>query len=404
MRSSSGESDLVATLGHARVPGAHRAAPSPGPAGPRRRSAASSTAVAGAPAGRARHQALTTSRRVTGRCRSPRAPATAAPVPPSPSAANGDGARRGAAVEDGLQPPRPETDGPGAPAPLRRQVVGPCEKVPLGAGGEGRHRHGPAAAQPALGQVGGDVGRPPGELPARLGGDPGDVGPPPVGAVPGHPQPAGELVAQVAVVEGVGGRGVGVDAPAVQGAPAALGPPAQIGHHDVGVEMGIERPCSPGGRNRRRPPRRLGWARARGRPGPPAHGQRVTLDIDRRPPRRRRRAPAATASVTSGSPSPWSRLTDFGAEKVRSNPATVTRPRAVPSTSPVAGSSPARTASRSAATTTPERPESRRPLAHPPSGGLDPRARPVGHLQVVGPTAGSDLRHRQHPDDHGGAT
>ncbi len=35
---------------------------------------------------------------------------------------------------------------------------------------------------------------------------------------------------------------MGVDAAAVEGAPASLGTPAQVGHDDVGVEMGIEGP------------------------------------------------------------------------------------------------------------------------------------------------------------------
>ena len=97
------------------------------------------------------------------------------------------------------------------------------------------------------GQLGADLRAPGGEGPHHRRVDPGQLVGAPCGGRPLDPQDLGQPVAEVGAVEGAGGPGVGTQAAAVERRPPPVGAVAEVGHHHVGVQVGVVGPAQPVG-------------------------------------------------------------------------------------------------------------------------------------------------------------
>ena len=173
----------------------------------------------------------------------------------APRGRSGHGSRVDTSRLDGSRPARPPGSGrPGRtrsrrpaastrPSATRRCRCGPCpggwRGRPLGSGpvrsGRRPVRPGtrpwpPTAARRAAAASGRHRPRHP--VPERR-------------HLPGGTEPVAELHAEAGVVDGPGRLGVGEHPPAVQGRPPAVHALGHVGHHQVGVEMGIEGPAGP---------------------------------------------------------------------------------------------------------------------------------------------------------------
>ena len=185
-----------------------------------------------------------------------------------PSPVEGVGQRVGVEAEDlGLVPP------PG-------DETGGADVVGLGGPGEvDGVLGGLGAGEPVLGEVGFDLGAAGGEGVDEWAGDAGDVGEAVLDRVPLDAEAAGELVAQLGVVEVPDGAAPLVERPAVEGGPAVvLGGVDEVGDHDVGVQVRVEvarRPVPEGGADE---PVALDGAVAAG--APPSLGDRL-VDLER---------------------------------------------------------------------------------------------------------------------------
>ena len=174
-----------------------------------------------------------------------------------------------------------------------------------------------------------------------------------------HSRPSDRLrrVAELGLVQEPGRAGVRVQVPAVQRPPHAVLAPGRVRDHDMRVELRVTGPARPMPKRRpdqpaaRRPARHRCDRAATATPPAPRS----------RPPHRPHASCAAmTAAAVSGSPSAQSTDTDFGADNVRSNAHTRPFPRR--RRTPVDGSAPDNTARKSSSSTSPARPNSRRPL------------------------------------------
>jgi hypothetical protein len=124
------------------------------------------------------------------------------------------------------------------------------------------------------------------------------------------------------LVDEASGAGMEVEQTAFGGRPAAVVAAHGVGHEDVGVELRVARPR----RRCRKPAATNPPAPIRRKPLAP---RRAMVAWRSRYPRASTTAPSwdrRTAFEMSGSESPHNTLTDFGAEKVRSNPVTRAAP------------------------------------------------------------------------------
>jgi hypothetical protein len=158
-----------------------------------------------------------------------------------------------------------------------------------------------------------DGGTPPGERLDQLPVDPVDVRDAVDHRLPRDPEPAGQLVSQLRLVEDPGGLGVREQLPRVERAPDAVVDGAgEVGDQHVGVQQRIVRPRGAMAERRRDEPvhlDRLGPARpAAGEPGRPLQipDRRIDRGVMRRD----------HLSAVSRSDSAHNSDTDFGARNV----------------------------------------------------------------------------------------
>ena len=160
----------------------------------------------------------------------------------------------------------------GPPAPLGPQGLdggGPVLGRPGGEEGD-RTRTAPGSPPEVLGDAGPTHGEqvPEGRVHAH------HVTHAPFGDFPARPQPVGQLPAQVGPVELAGRPHVAEQPPAVHRRPGPVHAPGHVGHHHVGMEVGVEGPAGaveerPGGHPRRRQQPHLAAGRTAHTDGPP---------------------------------------------------------------------------------------------------------------------------------------
>ena len=179
-------------------------------------------------------------------------------------------------IEDGREATRvePERCGSLGPAALYPGGV-QCGVFLVPSGGPG-HPTGPSRAERPLSQMGPDLSSTQCEATEYDWIDPID----PMLAVthdPFNSEPFGKPVSKLRLVEGPGRTGMGEQAAPVECAPAAVGPVTQVGHHDMAVEVRVQRPTDPVGEP--------GAGETTGRQqmaifsAAPAHCQRPAFDI-----------------------------------------------------------------------------------------------------------------------------
>ena len=195
-------------------------------------------------------------------------------------------------------------------------------------GGLGRAR----ARRPALGQRRLDLRAPAAERPQHRLRDTDQLGDPVADRQPLQPESPGELRAQDRLVDEARRPRVRVQPPAIQRRPAPVRAAAEVRDQDVGVQLRIPGPRGAMPKRRRHQP--AGPARPQprhGRGGPPPPNARDS----RRLRERRGRARRGPRARSSRSPIPNRTLTLFGAENVRSKPATSYRARRAPQRRPI---------------------------------------------------------------------
>ena len=249
-------------------------------------------------------------------------------------------------------------------APLGAELVGP-DAVVLGAAGvECRGPGGLGGVQAPGRELVLDLAPSGGEQFAELGWDADDLGGAFVDGSPVDAEAAGELVAEVGLVEVAGGAGLPQQRLAVERPPLPVLAVREIRDEHVGVQLRVAGAAGP--------------MRERGGDEPVDRNDLVSVDAttgsaplafgaSRGPRRLRRRARRGTSRAVSGSPSPHSTDTDLGAENVRSNPGTRSF-RVWVSRIPVLGSRPSRIASR----------------ARPPTSPLNPKCATASPVQRPG--------------------
>src|SRR5439155_11934424 len=110
------------------------------------------------------------------------------------------------------------------------------------AGVEGGHLRGPGRVLAPLVEALLDLGPALREQPQHLGGDPSYIGDAVADRSPLQAEVAGEGVAEMGLVEVTGGLGLDIQGAAVERRPASVWPEGEIGHQDVGVQVGIAGP------------------------------------------------------------------------------------------------------------------------------------------------------------------
>ena len=91
----------------------------------------------------------------------------------------------------------------------------------------------------ALLELGLDLGAAAAERPPDRGGDPIDLGHAVTYGGPFDAEATGELDAQLGLIEEAAGAGMGVEAPGVEGGPAAVRAAGHVRHEDVGVQLRV---------------------------------------------------------------------------------------------------------------------------------------------------------------------
>ena len=179
-----------------------------------------------------------------------------------------------------------------------------------------------SAGRSALGHRGIDLSAPPAERPHHVSRHTDDLRDPLPHRRPLDAELARQLTAQHRLVDEARRPRVRIQPPPIERRPPPIEPAPEIRHEHVRVELRIAGARRPMPERRGDQPRCLLDDRrrhARGERPPPSAR-------DTRPPRASRcHAPREHARVSSSSPIPKSTLTLFGAENVRSNPATRAR-------------------------------------------------------------------------------
>ncbi len=192
----------------------------------------------------------------------------------------------------------------------------------LGLPGRERRRLGRARARrPALGERRLDLRAPAAERPQHRLGHADQLGDPVPDRQPLDPERPRQLGAQHGLVDEARRPRVRVQPPAVERRPAPVHSAAEVRDQDVRVQLRIAGPRRPMPERRRHQPGRLLDL------APPWPRRTAAADRSRYPSASRaaRSCARRTAARSSRSPIPKSTLTLFGAENVRSNPATRTR-------------------------------------------------------------------------------
>jgi len=122
------------------------------------------------------------------------------------------------------------------PPRLAQRLLGQVAvlRLPRGQGGD---LH--LARRGALAGGGEDLGAAGGEGAQLLRAEALDLGDPVADLLPAHPEPAGQLVAQVGLVDVAGGLRVFVERRVVEAGPAAVGSDRRVGDQDMGVELEV---------------------------------------------------------------------------------------------------------------------------------------------------------------------
>lgn len=127
----------------------------------------------------------------------------------------------------------------GTRPPLLSQGVERTALILARAGDQGGSLSGPVPALPPCCQLGLDLAAPRGEMDPHRRVDALELGYAIANRPPLEAQSPGQLQAQATLVQVPGSPGVGVQAAAVEGAPATVVTPSQVGHQQVGMEMRI---------------------------------------------------------------------------------------------------------------------------------------------------------------------